>query len=709
MLDASPHKLWWTSREIGAARLPGLPSTQQGVEKQAKSAGWRDHPEFTRRRKGRGGGWEYFWKLFPLEAQKKLLVDAGSVDTKALVIDRDEAWRAFEALPASAKAKAQERLEAVQAVEALESAGTIRRVVVREIADMRGVSDRTIWNWLDLIAEVRSDDRLAYLAPRHRGTAKGQSKAECDPEFFELIKADYLRLEKPTFTSSYRRARQIAKTKGYATLPERTMRRRMNAEVSKPTQVLARDGMEALKRLYPAQRRDKTALHALEAVNADYHRWDVFVRWPLVAGGGEFEIIRPQMVAFQDVYSGRILSWRLDRTPNKSGVALALGDMIERFGIPKHMLLDNGREFANKFLTGQVETRNRFRIRDDDIPGLLVTLGVDVHWATPYSGQSKPIERAFRDMCDMVAKDPRLAGAYTGNRPDAKPENYGSKAIDLETFLQVVSEGIEEHNARTGRRSEVAAGRSFIEAFDASYATAPVRKATEEQRRLWLMGAEGLQADRRTGMIRFMKNEYWSDWMHVIAGQKVVARFDPADLWSGLHLYSLQNEYLGKAECRKKAGFFDLEAAGAHARARRQFVNAEKKALDAARRMKLADLAEHLTASAPAPAEPIEARVVKPAAFKKQRRPASPPVAPSPEIEAAQQAMIADFSAARERRAPQETDLQRFRRALEIEARLEAGEPVPKDQERWLGIYKTQPEYRSNMRLYEDFGESMFG
>ena len=49
--------------------------------------------------------------------------------------------------------------------------------------------------------------------------------------------------------------------------------------------------------------------------------------WP----GGE--IVRPQMVAFQDIHSGRILSWRVDQTPNKVGVQLALGDMIERLTI----------------------------------------------------------------------------------------------------------------------------------------------------------------------------------------------------------------------------------------------------------------------------------------------------------------------------------------------------------------------------------------
>ena len=66
-------------------------------------------------------------------------------------------------------------------------------------------------------------------------------------------------------------------------------------------------------------------------------------------------------------------------------------------------------------------------------------------------------------------------------------------------FLTVLAEGIEEHNTRQGRRSEVAWGRSFAEVFEESYAIAPIRKATEAQRRLWLMGAERLSADKGLG------------------------------------------------------------------------------------------------------------------------------------------------------------------------------------------------------------------
>src|SRR5690606_13947366 len=122
-------------------------------------------------------------------------------------------------------------------------------------------------------------------------------------------------------------------------------------------------------------------------------------------------------------------------------------------------------------------------------------LGVEVHWTTPYSGQSKPIERAFRDLCNDIWRHPAFVGAYTGNNPNAKPEDYGSRAVALDEFYRIVSQEIREHNRRTGRRSRVCAGQlSFDQAFRESYARAPIRKASEEQLRLFLLAAESVTA-----------------------------------------------------------------------------------------------------------------------------------------------------------------------------------------------------------------------
>lgn len=712
-LAQTPSRLWWTAEEIAGAALPDMPASRQGVEAMMKRLDWRGNPELARRRDGKGGGWEYSWQLFPMRAQRKLLSAAAPAAVQPEPLSRDEVWAWFEALPEVVKDKARARLAVLQQVEALEGLPSMgRHNAICAVARQCHIGTRTIWGWFALIEGIRPDDRLARLAPRNRARVEPVKTSEIDPEFFEVLKADYLRLGGPPFADSYRRAVRVARSKGWETVPERTARRAMDRRVSELTQVLARKGVEALKRHFPSQVRDKTSMHALEAVNADFHKFDVFVAWPSPAGL-EPQILRPQMVAFQDIYSGRILSWRVDVAPNATAVQLAAGDMIEEWGIPDHIVLDNGREFAAKAITGGAATRYRFKVKEDDVPGLFVSLGCQIHWASPYHGQAKPIERAFRDMARSIALDPRFDGAYTGNKPDAKPENYGSRAVSLETFLTVLAEGIEEHNTRIGRRSEVAFGRSFAEVFEESYRTAPIRKATAAQRRLWLLGAEGLRSDRKTGAVWFKENEFWADWMHAHAGARLIVRFDPANFWDGLHVYALDGRYLGHAPVRQRVGFFDMEEARTLARARSAWLQAERAALKAQRRLTAAELGGFLDAAAPVPPEaPIEAKVVKPV-FGKATARAMPP-AEAPAIAEAQATLIADFAARRAASQPQpspeeESSREMFRRALEIERRMAAGEAVTPAQREWLSSVQTTSAYRGERMLWEEMGDAIFG
>ncbi|RYS32216.1 hypothetical protein DLS39_13645, partial [Staphylococcus pseudintermedius] len=148
-------------------------------------------------------------------------------------------------------------------------------------------------------------------------------------------------------------------------------------------------------------------LHAMELLNIDGHKFDVFVKWD------DGRISRPMGVAIQDVYSRKMLAVRIGESENKDLTRLAFGDVFRDYGIPKACLMDNGRAFASKAMTGGAKPRFRFKIKDEDPAGLLTSLGIQIHWATPYRGQSKPIERAFRDFCDRVAKHPKFHGAYT--------------------------------------------------------------------------------------------------------------------------------------------------------------------------------------------------------------------------------------------------------------------------------------------------------
>lgn len=394
--------------------------------------------------------------------------------------------------------------------------------------------------------------------------------------------------------------------------------------------------------MYPPQERRRDVFHALEAANADGHRWDVWVEWP------DGEIARPCMTAIQDLYSGYVLSWRVDRTENWTGFRLAFGDMVETYGIPGHIWLDNGRNFAAKWMTGGIANRYRFKVREEDPEGILKQLGVEVHWTTPYSGQSKPIERCFKEFCDKIAKDPEFKGAYTGNSPVNKPENYRSRAVPLKTFIEILTSEIAAHNAKPGRNTHTTRGRSFEETFLESYKRSQIRTAPEELRRLWMLAADGVTAAKRDGSIRLLENTFWSDFLHLHRGQKLVVRFDPDQLWDGVHVYSLDSAYLGHAPCHEAAGFNDVGAAREHGRLRRRWLRAQKEMLAAERKMDAADVAARVPRFEP-PARPA-ATVLKPD-FRPARdlRQRIEPAPATPAEAERREALVAEFRARRRR------------------------------------------------------------
>jgi transposase InsO family protein len=599
-------KEWFTLAEIAASALPELPRGKSALSELAAREGWRYQPGKVRKLDRRGGGFEYHISLLPGAAQVKIAAIHGAPandDTDAVAEVREKLWARFEALPAKHKGIAEAHLKAVQDFMRMCAEGMSTQVAAAIIAQREGVSVRTVYYWQETVVLHPRTDWLAALAPSY-GSVKGW--ADCHPQIWDCIKSDFLRPEKPSFSACYRRVKAAAEQHGWAPLPsERALRRRLDSEVPEAVQVLARSGKDKAKTLFPAQRRTRDHLHAMEAVNMDGHKFDVFVKMP------DGTVTRLYLIALQDLYSGKFVAWRLSDSENKETTRLVIGDMIERYGIPERITLDNGRAFASKWITGGAANRYRFKVRDEDPQGLLTTLGVELQFTKPYSGQSKPIERAFKDLTDDVARHPFCAGAYTGNKPDAKPENYASRAIPLEDFRRHVDSLMAEHNARPGRKGGNCDGRSFDETFSQSM-EAPdtiVRQPTAAQRALWLLASEGIKARKGNGEIHIYGNRYWSKELTAYAGKSVIIRFDPEHLTRDLRVYDLNNQLICSAPCIADTGFHDAEAARLHEKARSGYQKAVKAEKDAHAALSAQQLAEIYAKGKPeAPATPTAIR-----------------------------------------------------------------------------------------------------
>ncbi|WP_413207796.1 transposase domain-containing protein [Rhodospirillum sp. A1_3_36] len=595
---------WFTADEISRLKLPGLPETESGIIRRAKTDKWNLpakawHPEhnplgvWRRREKVQGGPTEYHYSVLPIMAQKQLARRAKAAEAPGATraqrkarIDRDAAWEHFDRLPDSRKNKARAKLRVLDAVRALVLAGTAKEVAVSLVCAEHGVSTSSYYNWEGRIAGLSLGDRLPHLVDHHAGRTKTAPMSE---PAWEAYKADYLRNEKRSHAESYALVEDLAKTHGWSPIPsKKTFQRRLEREIPAEVIVFAREGEKGLETILAPNRRDRTHYHSMEAVNYDGHKIDLFVEWPDEKTGRVF------LLAFQDLRSNKIVGWRLDRAETAEGFRLAAWTMISRYGLPDHIFSDNTMAAAAKQNTGGSRYRRRFKIKPEDPVGVFTAVGCEVHFTRPAHGQSKPIERAFGELSRTIAKAPECAGAWTGNSPENKPANYGSKAVPFETLVKVVEREIARFNARPDRNASVAKGRSFDAVFEENYVNAPVRRVstlTPEQQRMFLLAVEDVTCRQPDGRVELHENIYWHEALIGYRGKQVAVRYDPDDLTAPAHVYRLDGSFICSAELHEAGRFDSREAAADRGRQEKVFKRKVKEIAAQAKELGIEDIA----------------------------------------------------------------------------------------------------------------------
>jgi transposase InsO family protein len=610
--QADLSQAWFTASELEALCLAGLPGDKRSINRRAQNERWAsrlstDRKLLVRNRQGRGGGNEYHFSLLPAEAQADLARRGfACCQPKPEPTASAALWARFDAQKASVKAEAQERLAIINAINLHCGAGATVTAAVARAAVTHGIGASTIYEWMRAVRGIDRGDWLPALASTRKG---GGKKAEIDPQLWEIIKSDWLRPSEPPFAACFLRVEEIAKDRGLSLPSQRTLLRRLQREVPRSVQILGRKGGEALQRHIPDVRHDFEAMHAMELVNIDGHVFDVFVQHPDYPDDPKKKV-RPTLIAIQDVYSRKFLGWHLDLSENVIATRLAFAQMFRDFGIPKACKLDNSRTFASKALTEGAKTRYRGKINPEAPAGLLVSLGIEVLFAGIYHGQGKPIERAWRELANLVSKGPECDGAYTGNNPMNKPANYGTRVIPWNEFEQIVAQGIARFNARLGRKGGACKGRSCDQTFAESYAVSAIRKANDAQLRMALLAAERKRLDSRTGEITLYGNRYYSPVFLEHLGEQVTVRFDPSNLHREVHVYDKQGQYLAQAECLADHGYREQAGAIEVGKRRKEIRRAVRAALDAERTL---DAAEIAAAQIPLEAAPRpESNVIRP-------------------------------------------------------------------------------------------------
>lgn len=500
------------------------------------------------------------------------------IKLRPVPVNQDELntlWPAFENAPPKAKQKAKQAMAALTMFEKMELAGAPVAEINQAIREQFGISPATLWRYREA---VRGQPRNAWaplLIPRWKGKT---GVAEFSEEAWEYIKQEWGSQSKPDIAPIYRRAQGMATEHGWELPSLDTVERRIR---DLPTWWVAmrREGNKALESLYPSQRRDYSSLKLHEMWCSDGRKADVFCRWP------DGTVSRPIIVAWMDLRSRVCLGWAVGKVESADLIRLAFKKSAETsHAIPAAALMDNGRGYASKLLTGGTPNRFRFKVKEEDIPGILTMLGAEVCWATPGHGQAKPIESWWRNLAQMDKRS-EFQGAYCANRPDAKPEEFDSrKAVPIETYLQLVQEEINAYHSRP-HRGDSMDGQSPRQVYDALLPATVTRHPTPSQLRLCLLAAEAVKLDAADNAISLLGNRYWTETLATLRRDRTyVVRFNPEDAREPVSLYDGER-FLCEAPLIAATGFRDQVAAKDHNRARNKFARAGREQDAASREM----------------------------------------------------------------------------------------------------------------------------
>jgi putative transposase len=170
----------------------------------------------------------------------------------------------------------------------------------------------------------------------------------------------------------------------------------------------------------PYIQRDYTRYRSMQFVTSDHHNFDFLVR------DGE-KVFRPWVTIFSDIRSRKPVGWALSQKPSGYTILSALEKMINEYGVPEELLVDNGKDYRSHIMKGQTivvpDWEDGLPIeRQIVIQGLFAALDCEVRYTEAYHGQSKPVERFFKDVAEEFSKkSPAYLGSNTATRPeDAK-------------------------------------------------------------------------------------------------------------------------------------------------------------------------------------------------------------------------------------------------------------------------------------------------
>lgn len=468
LLDNGARREWFNAQEFADLKLSDLPETESAVIRFAKRLDWQS-TSLARKRKGRGGGWEYHVDLLPSAARKalearfnmeRLNAPVTEVQTKAPT----KAKVCLAEADGAQRQAAEARKQLLQMVEQLVMRGMpYDRAVMGLVAKVKvlleqdiltsdeehllglvrtakdkgkGISRRVIYNWRKAFEE----SGFAGLIPgKRRKDALNADRYAWAPGFLKF----YADPRKPTLALALDQYRSSLVDPSKA--PSYDQVKRYLAKLKKSDPIAAhrgREGLLSLKARKVYVSRSMEGLEPTDIYTADGKTFDAFVAHPFSGNP-----IRPEITSILDVATRKCVGYSIGLKEKAYDVAEALRNASTANGVGAIFYVDNGNGYKNLLL-------------DEAAVGMLARLGTHKEHSRAYNSQARGIIERFNG--SVYTRLAKSLPSYTGRdldreasmklhrqlKKDLKEHGSSDLLISWEEFLKIFDAALQYYNDR---------------------------------------------------------------------------------------------------------------------------------------------------------------------------------------------------------------------------------------------------------------------
>ena len=395
------------------------------------------------------------------------------------------------------------------------------------------------------------------LIDKRGGWNKGKSKLSDDSVIWQSFLSVYLEQSKPKISQCYRMVcAYIAEEYPELTaeIPSVACFRRKIETLPFAVLDYSHNGEKAMHdHCVPYANRSKKAVYANDVWVMDNYTIDVIIK----EHENSEKTKRLYITTVLDVKSNVLVGWNITESPDSNSTLDAMRFAMLRFGIPKTLYFDNGREFTTLDIAGEKRKRKVAQDKKGDIPLTIVEkLGVELIFAEVRNAQAKLVERIHRIIKEQYCTAQYgYCGGNVVERPEILKSNIKSGNIETEAELRETFADFADniYNVQPYGSSEAKyKGMTLIDVWNASIAETSIRKASAEILDLLMLRNAGFQNVKRDGVfIMYHGEKIWYydkniTWQHI--GEKVCVRYDRNDP-SSVRIYDTEDRYLYSWEC----------------------------------------------------------------------------------------------------------------------------------------------------------------